>query len=69
METAVGIHRILVCLNVLMSILIMAELICIGCSASPRKIILNAYENICMRAEKKKGKIYWTKNKDCSSIW
>ncbi len=55
MEAAVGIHRILVCLNVLMSVLIMAELICIGYSASSRKIILTAYENICMRAERKKG--------------
>lgn len=55
METAIGIHRILTMINILMSVLIMAELICIGYSASPGKIILAAYENICMKAEKGRG--------------
>lgn len=54
MEAAIKIHKILVCLDAFMSLLVMAELICIGCSASPRKIILTAYENICMRAQKNK---------------
>lgn len=58
METVVGIHRVLVSLNVLMSLLVLTELICIACSASPRKIILAAYENICMRAEKSKKGIW-----------
>ncbi len=58
METAIEMHKVLVGINVLMSMLVMAELICIGCTASPRKMILAAYENICMRAEKNK-RVFW----------
>ncbi len=51
MERALIIHRVLVGLNGFMSVLIMAELICIGRSAAPARIVLSTYENICMRAK------------------
>ena len=52
MEKALIIHKVLIALNVLMSLLVLFGFICIGKSASPRKILLNAYENICMQAKK-----------------
>jgi Flp pilus assembly protein TadB len=38
-----------------MSLLVLFGFICIGKSASPRKILLNAYENICMQAKKQQS--------------
>lgn len=55
MEKAIIIHKILLVLNGAMSLLIMSELICIAISASPGKLILNAYENICMHAKSRKN--------------
>lgn len=58
MEKALLIHKILLVINGLMSLLVMAGFICIGATASPRKIILNAYENICMRAKEQRRGIF-----------
>lgn len=54
MEKAIIIHKLLLILNGVMSLLIMTALIGIGLSASPRRLILNAYENICMHAKSRK---------------
>lgn len=58
MEKALIIHKVLIALNVLMSLLVLFGFICIGKSASPRKILLNAYENICMQAKKQQSGIF-----------
>lgn len=58
MEKAWMIHKILLAFNVLMSLLVMTGFICVGLTASPRKILLNAYENICMQAKKQQSGIF-----------
>ncbi len=58
MESAILIYRVLVGINGLLSLLAAAEFLCIARSASPAKVVLSAYENICMRAKKSRKGIF-----------
>lgn len=46
------IHQFILIIQMTAAVLIMAELIYIGYAVSPKEVILQAYENICMQAKK-----------------
>lgn len=58
METALMIHRALTGVQLAMGILVFGELICIGITASPQRLVLKAYENICMQAKNRKKGVF-----------
>lgn len=55
MGTALQIHRVVMGAGALISILITVLLVYVGLTASPKKLVLQAYEMVCMQAKKKRN--------------
>lgn len=58
MEAAIKIHWGIVGTGIFMSVAVMALLLYIGLNTSPKRLVLQAYETVCMQARKKRKGIF-----------